>query len=407
MLNIIWSGLFVISVLAACIHLALGNSAIINNMMDAFFSSANNAVTISIGLAGMLCAWLGICRIIENAGITNVISKILAPLFKVIMPEIPAGHPAISSVTMNLSANMLGLDNAATPLGIKAMKDLQSLNPNPEVATNAQIMFLVLNTSSVCLFPVTIFLYRAQMGAALPAEVFVPVLITTTISTIVGFLVTALVQKINFIRLPILICSAFLIALLGAVVVWGMYAGAALSTQSSLVANFILILIIGTVFLIGMIKKIKVFEVFISGAKEGFETALQILPFLVAMLLAIGLFRASGALDFILDGLRYIASLFSSDVRFVDALPVSIVKPLSGSGARAMMLDVMSTFGVDSFQGRLAAIMQGSTETTFYVIAVYFGAVGITKVRHAIACGLAADFAAMVASVIVAYYFFG
>jgi spore maturation protein SpmA len=407
MLNIIWAALIILSVLASCVHLVLGNAGIVNSMMDAFFSSADSAVKISIGLSGLLCAWLGICRVMEACGIMDLIARPLSPLFRAIMPELPPGSRAISSVTMNLSANMLGLDNAATPLGIRAMKDLQDLNPNKDTASNAQIMFLVLNTSSVCLFPVTVFLYRAQFGSSSPAEVFVPIMLATTASTVAGFLVTAVIQKIPLLRLPIFISFAVLVALTASVIAWGVYAGSELSEQSKLVANLILMLLIGSVFAFSMIKKVKTFEVFVQGAKEGFDTALQILPFLVAMLFAIGFFRASGALDLILDSFRYIVSMFLTDTRFVDALPVAIAKPLSGSGARAMMIDVINTYGVDSFQGKLSAIMQGSTETTFYVIAVYFGSVSVTKVRHAIACGLTADFVAMVASVCLAYYFFG
>jgi spore maturation protein SpmA len=407
MLNIIWALLIVFSVLASCIHLALGNTDIVNSMMESFFSSADSAVKISIGLSGLLCAWLGVCRVMEAVGIMDLIARVLSPLFRAIMPDVPAGSRAISSVTMNLSANMLGLDNAATPLGIRAMKDLQEVNPSRDTASNAQIMFLVLNTSSVCLFPVTVFLYRAQFGASSPAEVFVPIILATSVSTITGFLVTALVQKIPLFRIPVMITFAVLMAVIASVVAWGIYAGTNLSEQSKLVANLILMLLIGSVFAFSMLKRVKTFEVFVSGAREGFDTALQILPFLVAMLFAIGFFRASGALDFILDLIRYVSSAVFSDIRFVDAIPVAIAKPLSGSGARAMMIDVINAYGVDSFQGKLSTVMQGSTETTFYVIAVYFGSVGISKVRHAIACGLAADFAAMIASVCLSYYFFG
>ncbi len=407
MLNLIWALLMVVSVLAAVIQLAMGRTEAVNELMGAFFSSAENAVKIAIGLAGLLCAWLGICRIMEESGIMSRIAGLLTPLFRVIMPEIPPGHPALGSVTMNLSANMLGLDNAATPLGIRAMKDLQSLNSTPDTATNAQIMFLVLNTSSVCLFPVTVFLYRAQMGAAAPADVFVPMLLATTASTVAGFLVTALVQRIPLLRLPVLLWGVVLLSLAGGVAAWGMWAGAALSEQSSLVANLVLLLLVGGILLWALIRGVKPFEVFIQGAREGFATALEILPFLVAMLVAVGMFRASGALDMILDGVRWAVSLVAGDVRFVDALPVAAVKPLSGSGARAMMIDVMETFGADSFQGRLASVMQGSTETTFYVMAVYFGSVGISRVRHAVACGLTADAVAAAASVFFAWCFFG
>lgn len=407
MLNIIWAGMIVLAVLCTLLNLLLGNTSVVNQVMDAFFGAADSAVKISIGLSGLMCVWLGISKVAEATGITAFIAKVLTPIFRVIMPEIPAGHKAISSITMNLSANMLGLDNAATPLGIKAMKDLQTINPNPSVASNAEIMFLVINTSAVTIFPVSVFLYRAQLGSTAPTEVFVPILLATLCSSIIGFIVTAIVQRINLIKWPIFVAVAILISFIAAIAIWNIHAGSNLSEESKFLANLSLLGLIGVVFSWALVKRVKTFELFVEGAKEGFNTAIQILPYLVAMLFAIAFFRASGALDFILDGIRYIFSLVFSDTRFVDSLPVSIVKPLSGSGARAMMIDVFNSFGVDSFQGKVASIMMGSTETTFYVIAVYFGAVGVVKVRHAIACGLAADFAAMVSSVIIGYYFFG
>ncbi len=407
MLNKIWTGMLVIAVFCTLSLILMGDTGAATKAMDAFFASADSAVKISIGLSGLMCVWLGISRVAESTGITEIIAKLLTPLFRVIMPEIPAGHKAISSITMNLSANMLGLDNAATPLGIKAMKDLQSINPDPKTASNAEIMFLVINTSAVTIFPVSIFLYRAQLGSVAPTEVFIPLLLATTCSSVVGFLVTAFVQKLNIIRWPIFIALAMLISLVTAIVAWSINAGANLSNESKFLANLCLLCLIGLVFTWAMFKKINAFNAFIDGAKEGFKTAIDILPYLVAMLFAIAFFRASGALDYLLDGVRWIMSLVCSDTRFVDSLPVAIVKPLSGSGARAMMIDVFNTFGVDSFQGNVASIMMGSTETTFYVLAVYFGSVGITRVRHAVACGLAADFAAMISSIIIGYMFFG
>lgn len=407
MLNKIWTGMLIAAVISTLYGIFMGDSAAAGRAMDAFFSSADSAVKIAIGLSGLMCIWLGISRVAENSGITEVIARILTPLFRAIMPEIPAGHRAISSITMNLSANMLGLDNAATPLGIKAMKDLQSINPDPQTASNAEIMFLVINTSAVTIFPVSIFMYRAQMGSVAPTEVFVPLLLATLCSTIAGFLVTAAVQKISLLRWPIFLALILVISFVGAVAAWGIHAGAGLSEESKFIANLCLLCLIGTVFFWALIKRINAFESFIEGAREGFKTAIDILPYLIAMLFAIALFRASGALDFLLDGLRWVVSLVTSDTRFVDSLPVAIAKPLSGSGARAMMIDVFNTFGVDSFQGKVASIMMGSTETTFYVLAVYFGSVGIIRARHAVACGLVADFTAMTASVIIGYIFFG
>lgn len=405
MFNIIWSGLVIIGILTSCISLLFGVNTI-NDSITAMFGSAETSVKISIGLAGLLCFWMGIAQITQASGMIDLLAKILSPLFKIIMPSVPTNHKSISSITMNMAANMLGLDNAATPLGIKAMKDLQELNPNKTVATDAQIMFLVINTSAVTLFPVSIFMYRMQMGATNPTDVFIPLLLATSCSTLVGFLVTALVQKIPLIKFPIFVLFLLFVCFIAAVICWGMWAGSKLTEQSTLVGNLLLLLLIATVFIWALVKKVNIIDSFITGAKDGFKVAIEILPYLVAMLFAIAIFRSSGALDYLMDGVRYVCSLFFSDVRFVDSLPVSIVKPLSGSGARAMMIDVMQTYGADSLQGSIASIMQGSTETTLYVIAVYFGAVGVVKVRHAIFCGLCADFASMVASVILGYIFF-
>jgi spore maturation protein SpmB len=324
------------------------------------------------------------------------------------MPEVPAGHPAISSMTLNLSANVLGLDNAATPLGIKAMHDLQALNPRKDTASNAQILFLVLNTSSVTLFPVTILLYRAQMGAEDPALVFIPILIATSCSTLAGLLVTAWVQRLPLRDGVVLAYLGLAFAALLSLVAWFATLGAdELQRQSSLVSNLLIISLIVLFLAVAHRRAVNVYEAFIEGAKQGFETAIGIIPYLVAMLVAIGIFRASGALDLLLDAVRSLAITVGADTRWIDAMPTALMKPLSGSGARAMMIDTMNTFGVDSFQGRLAATFQGSTETTFYVLAVYFGAAGIRHARHALACGLTADFAGIAAAIAVAYWFYG
>jgi spore maturation protein SpmB len=324
------------------------------------------------------------------------------------MPDVPAGHPALGAIVMNISANALGLDNAATPLGIKAMQELQTLNPNPETASNAQILFLVINTSSVTLFPVTIFTYRAQLGAANPTDVFIPILIATYMSTLAGLLAVAFVQKINLLDKVIMAyLGGFTLVIGGILGYFSSLPQQQMLEQSALISNFILFSLVVTFILGAINKEVNAYDAFIEGAKEGFQTAIVIIPFLVAMLVAIGVFRASGALDLLADFARYLVHLCSLDDRFVDALPTALIKPFSGSGARAMMIDTMKTLGPDSFAGRLSAIVQGSTETTFYVLAIYFGAVGIKHIRHAAACGIIADFAGVVASIFVAYWFFG
>ncbi|MEE4143621.1 MAG: nucleoside recognition domain-containing protein [Halieaceae bacterium] len=409
MLHRIWLGFFVVAFISALYQwLGLGDSEVFQRMVAALFDMARLSVELAIGLIGLMALWLGIVAIGEASGLVDKLARMLSPLFTRLMPEVPAGHPAISSMTLNLAANILGLDNAATPLGIKAMKDLQSLNPTPAVATNAQILFLVLNTSAVTLFPVTILLYRAQLGAPDPASVFIPILIATSCSTLVGLLVTAWVQRI---RLADTVVLAFLgggFALLLALVGWFATLGAdELQRQSSLLSNLLIICLIMLFLWTAHRRSVNVYDTFIEGARQGFETAIGIIPYLLAMLVAIGLLRASGALDVAMSGLRDLVALGGWDARWVDAMPTGLMKPLSGSGARAMMIDTMNTFGVDSFQGRLAATMQGSTETTFYVLAVYFGAVGIRHTRYALACGLAADAAGISAAIAVAYWFYG
>ena len=409
MLHRIWLGFFLLGFISALYQwLALGDYEVFQRLVSALFDMATLSVELAIGLIGLMALWLGIVAIGEASGLIDKLARLLSPLFTRLMPDVPANHPAISSMTLNLSANILGLDNAATPLGIKAMKDLQTLNPSPDIASNAQILFLVLNTSSVTLFPVTILLYRAQMGAPDPAAVFVPILIATSCSTLVGLLVTAWVQRINFRDTVLLSCFGFAFALLLSLVAYlGTLSVEELQRQSSLVSNLLITSLVILFLVVAHRRAVNVYETFIEGAKQGFETAIGIIPYLLAMLVAIGVFRASGALDIVLDGVRGIVSMLGADSRWVDAMPTAVMKPLSGSGARAMMIDTMNTFGVDSFQGRLAATLQGSTETTFYVLAVYFGSVGIRHARHAVACGLAADLAGIIAAITVAYWFYG
>jgi spore maturation protein SpmA len=409
MLHRIWLGFFLIGFVSALYQwIGVGDSDVFQRMVKASFDMATLSVELAIGLAGVLSLWLGISALGEAGGMVQRLGKLLSPLFARLMPEVPRGHPAIASMTLNLSANALGLDNAATPLGLKAMQDLQELNPRPDTASNAQILFLVLNTSSVTLFPITVLLYRAQMGAADPASVFIPILLATSCSTIAGILVTAWVQRLNLRDGVMLSYAALGIGSLLALVAWfSTLTAGELQRQSSLVSNFLIFGVIITFLIAAHLKKVNVYDTFIGGAKKGFHVAIDIIPFLVAMLVAIGVFRASGAMDVLIDGVRSMVELAGFDSRWVDALPTAMMKPLSGSGARAMMIETMDTFGVDSFQGLLAATIQGSTETTFYVIAVYLGSVGIRHGRHALACGLAADLAGISAAIALAYWFFG
>jgi len=408
MLHRIWLGFFLVAFVSALFQWLVGGDAqVFQRMVSGLFEMAGLAVQLSIGLIGLMALWLGVVAIGEASGLVDKLARLLSPLFVRLMPEVPRGHPAISSMTLNLSANVLGLDNAATPLGIKAMKDLQELNPNSTVASNAQILFLVLNTSSVTLFPVTVLLYRAQMGAPDPAAVFIPILIATSCSTLAGLLVTAWIQRINLRDTVVLGCLGGAFAVLLALVGWfSTLTASELQRQSSLLSNFLIISLIMLFLVVAHRRAVNVYETFIEGAKQGFETAIGIIPYLLAMLVAIGVFRASGALELLLELLRAGIGGLGFDARWVEAMPTALMKPLSGSGARAMMIDTMNTYGVDSFQGRLAATMQGSTETTFYTLAVYFGAVGIRHARHALGCGLAADAAGITAAILVAYWFY-
>lgn len=409
MLNIIWIFFFTAAFIVALIKLVVfGDTHIFGQLMTAMFSLSKTAFEISLGLTGILALWLGIMRIGERSGFIDLLTRGLTPLFAKLMPEVPRNHPALGAIVMNISANALGLDNAATPLGIKAMNELQKLNPLKDTASNAQILFLVINTSAVTLFPVTIFTYRAQMGAVNPTDVFIPILIATYASTMMGLLAVATMQKINlFDKVIMSYLGGFTAVLIALLSYFSNLSQADMLAQSALFSNVILFSLVMLFISGAIIKKVNAYDAFIDGAKEGFETAIKIIPYLVAMLVAIGVFRASGALDLLAGGLRHIVLAVGMDDRFIDAMPTALMKPFSGSGARAMMVDTMQTYGADSFAGRLASIVQGSTETTFYVLAVYFGSVGIKNIRHAVGCGLAADFTGIVAAIIVTYWFFG
>jgi spore maturation protein SpmA len=408
MLAHIWFGFFAVAFISAIYQwLVNGDAAIFSEIMQSTFDMAGLSVEVAIGLIGVLCLWLGFFRIAEKSGLINVLSRALEPLFTRLMPGVPRGHASHGSITMNVAANMLGLDNAATPMGLKAMQDLQQLNPSKDTASNAQILFLVLNTSSVTLLPVTIFMYRAQQGAADPTAVFIPILMATSASTLAGLIAVAWVQRIR------LFDKVILAYLFGFAVLMAMLATFLLSqpaeqmaSTSSLLGNLILFSIIMLFLVAGWWRKINVYDAFIEGAREGFDVAVRLIPFLVGMLVAIGVLRTSGVLDGFIVGLEFILSGIGVNTDFIQALPTALMKPLSGSGARAMMLETMNNFGVDSFAATVSAIMQGSTETTFYVLAVYFGSVGIRHVRHAISCALIADAAGILTSIIVGYWFF-
>jgi len=408
MLNILWLFFFISAFITALFKLLFLNDLLIfNQIMAALFSLAKTAFEISLGLTGVLALWLGFMRIAENSGFILIVTRWLTPLFSKLMPEVPANHPALGAMVMNISANALGLDNAATPLGIKAMQELQKLNPNKETASNAQILFLVINTSAVTLFPITIFTYRAQMGAAQPTDVFIPILLATYISTLAGLLAVASVQKINlFDKTIISYLASFTGLVAGIIYYFSQLSQPDMLTQSALLSNLILFSLIIVFICHAAYKKVDAYQAFIEGAKEGFQTAITIIPYLVAMLVAIGVFRASGCLDLLMDLLRYAVLHAGLDTQFIDAMPTALMKPFSGSGARAMMVDTMQTFGADSFAGRLSSIVQGSTETTFYVLSVYFGAVGIKNIRHALACGIIADLAGITAAIFIAFWFF-
>jgi spore maturation protein SpmA len=377
-------------------------------MMDSTFSSSKTAFEISLGLTGVLSLWLGIMKIGEKGGVVNVLARLLSPIFTKLFPDIPKGHPVTGSIFMNIAANMLGLDNAATPLGLKAMEQMQELNPKKDTASNPMIMFLVLNTSGLTLIPISIMVYRAQMGAAQPTDIFIPILLATFFSTLAGVVITSLFQKINLLNRTILLTLGGA-ALVVAAIIWGFgqLDSVLMNKVSTSTANILLMTIIIAFILAGIRKKVNVYDAFIEGAKDGFTTAVRIIPYLVAILVGIGVFRASGAMDMLIDGIRWGVEACGGNSDFVGALPTALMKPLSGSGARGMMVDAMTTYGADSFIGRLSCIFQGSTDTTFYILAVYFGSVGIVKTRHAVTCGLLADLAGVIAAIAIAYMFFG
>lgn len=408
-LNYIWIAFFGIAFLTALVKLvAFGNLEIFPAIMDATFSSSKTAFEISLGLTGVLSLWMGIMKIGEKGGLVNALARWLSPLFIKLFPDLPKNHPVIGNIFMNLAANMLGLDNAATPLGLKAMEGLQELNPKKDTASNSMIMFLVLNTSGLTLIPVSILVYRAQMGAAQPTDIFIPILLATFMSTLVGIIATALYQKISLWNKTILTALGGSLLLVG-LLIWGFsnMDREQMNAVSTTVANVSLFSIIMAFIVAGMRAKTNVYDAFIEGAKDGFSTAVRIIPYLIAILVAVGVFRASGAMDLLTDGVAALLRYCGADDRIVGALPTALMKPLSGSGARGMMVDAMQTYGADSFVGRLSCIFQGSTDTTFYILAVYFGSVGIRKTRHAVTCGLLADAAGILSAIAVAYFFFG
>ena len=409
MLNFLWLGFFLVATASALWRLlVIGDASVFAAMVESLFSMAKLSVDVMILLFGTLTLWLGFLRIAERAGLVSSLARLLSPLFTRLLPGVPAGHPALGLITMNFTANALGLDNAATPIGLKAMRELQSLNPDPVVASDAQIMFLVLNASSLTLLPVSIFMYRAQQGAPDPTLVFLPILLATTASTLTGFFAVAFAQRLKLLDpvvLRFLLGAGLLLGVTMAVL--ASLSSVALAALSSVLGNAVVFGLIVAFLLVGVGRRVPVYEAFVDGAREGFEVAKNLLPYLVAMLCAVGVLRASGALDFLLQIIRVGVEHLGWDQRFVDALPTALVKPFSGSAARAMLIETMSSQGVDSFPALLAATVQGSTETKFYVLAVYFGAVGIQRARHAVACALLADFAGVLASIAVCYWFFG
>ncbi|MBM6992477.1 MAG: spore maturation protein [Prevotella sp.] len=406
-LNYIWIAFFLIAFVFGVIQLCMGDATIFQKIVDSTFDTSKTAFETSLGLTGVLALWLGIMKIGEKAGVVNVLARILSPVFTKLFPDIPKNHPAMGSIFMNIASNMLGLDNAATPTGLKAMAQMQELNPRKDTATNPMIMFLVLNTSGLTIIPTTILAFRASYGAATPTDVFIPILLATTVATLAGIIITALWQRINLLQ-PALLTMMFGLVVFVGVVIWGFgqMDKDTMATVTSLAGNLILLSIIVLFILAGFIRKINVYDAFIEGAKEGFTTAVRIIPYLVAILVAVGVFRASGAMDMLVDGIAWCVKQCGLNTDFVGALPTAFMKPLSGSGARGLMLEAMTNYGPDSFVGRLSCIFQGSTDTTFYILAVYFGSVSVKYTRHAVACGLLADLVGVVAAVGIAYIFF-
>jgi len=407
-LNYIWIAFFLVSLVVGFVRLVFfGDTEIFTTMVNSTFEMAGVAVEICLGLIGVLTLWLGLMKVGERGGAVKLLARVVRPFFHKLFPEVPRDHPVHGSIIMNFAANMLGLDNAATPLGLKAMQELQELNPQEDTASNAQIMFLVLNTSGLTVIPISVMVYRAQMGAANPSDIFLPILLTTFFSTLAGLMAVALVQRINLLDRTVLAYLVGLTALVGAVIVYfSSLPQERVETISNVVANVILFGIIAGFITLAMLRKVNVYEAFIDGAKEGFPVVIKIIPYLVAILVAIGVFRASGAMDYLVAGIGSGFAFFGMNTDFIEALPTALMKPLSGSGARGMMVDAMQTYGADSFVGRLASTFQGSTDTTFYIIALYFGSVGIKQTRHAVHCGLFADFVSIVAGIFIAYLFF-
>ena len=407
-LNYIWIGFLLIAFVVACVQLIFfGNTQIFSDIMTAAFGSAKSGFEVSLGLTGALSLWLGVMKIGEKGGVLERLSRVVAPFFVKIFPEIPKGHPALASMFMNLSATMLGLDNAATPMGLKAMREMQELNPEKDKASNSMILFLVLNTAGLTLIPVSILVYRAQLGAVNPADVFIPILLATFIAFVAGLISVAVIQKINlFNRVVMGTLGGISLLIVGIIYFLSGLPKEQIAQYSGFAANFILFSIIISFISIALIKKINVYDAFIEGAKEGFQVAIGIIPYLIAILVAIAMFRASGAMTFMVDGIRWMVSLTGINTEFVDALPTALMKPLSGSGARGMMIETIKLHGADSFVGRLSSIIQGSTDTTFYIIAVYFGSVGIKNTRYAILCGLFADLVGITAAILLGYLFF-
>ena len=407
-LNYIWIAFFLVAFVIATAKLVfLGDYDVFPAMMDSTFSSSKTAFEISLGLTGVLSLWLGIMKVGEKGGVVNVLARLLSPVFTRLFPDIPKGHPVTGSIFMNIAANMLGLDNAATPLGLKAMEQMEELNTKKDTASNPMIMFLVLNTSGLTLIPVSIMVYRAQMGAQQPTDIFIPILLATFFSTLTGIIITSLFQRINLVnRVMLLTLGGACLLVAGVIWAFSQMDGDTMNRVSTTVANILLMTIICGFIVAGMRKKVNVYDAFIEGAKDGFQTAVRIIPYLVAILVGIGIFRASGAMDMLIGALGRGVALLGVDTQWVDAMPTALMKPLSGSGARGMMVDAMTTYGADSFVGRLSCIFQGSTDTTFYILAVYFGSVGVAKTRHAVACGLLADLAGIIAGIAICYLFF-
>lgn len=406
-LNYIWIAFFFIAFIFGIISLLMGDTTIFEKMVKATFESSETAFTTSLNLTGILALWLGIMKIGEQAGIVNILARMLSPFLSKLFPDIPRNHPVMGSIFMNIASNMLGLDNAATPTGLKAMSQMQELNTKKDTATNPMIMFLVLNTSGLTIIPTAILGYRSMYGAAQPTDVFIPILLATTVATLVGILITAGWQRINIFQPTLLLGLIGLMGFVG-VVIWsfGQMDKQTMATVTSVASNLILMTIIVLFIAAGLLKKINVYNAFIEGAKEGFHTAVRIIPYLVAILVAVGVFRASGGMELMMKGIRWFVETCGLDTRFVDALPTALMKPLSGSGARGLMIEAMKTYGADSFVGRLSCIFQGSTDTTFYILAVYFGSVSIKYTRHAVACGLLADLAGVIAAIAICYIFF-